>query len=403
MWKTIGCILGSCLALASCGSAGQMVAPEQSSRSAAMGNLSPATLLADAAEWLWNQQAKDGGWHSQQYAFLRSGEAMTPVVLSALWEVPETVYPKPPKAMERALKFIRLHVNELGMIGLSDPEIPEYPNYATAYALSCLVRAENPADMQLITRMANYLATEQYRTENGFPMDHLAYGGWGFGGYYPEGSTGHMDIAHTRRALAALQLAGQTDKQVFRRAEIFLRLVQKRPEETRFQPAKQIPQELTNRPVPYDGGFYFSPIVHDANKGRETRLAGRPYFASYASATCDGVLALLDCGVPANDQRVVDGVAWLKDHPRLDYPEGIPEQHPEPWGDSIRFYHLAVRAEVYSALDWPGGWRKALGRELADHQRGDGSFQNRDSHLMKEDDPLMCSALAVTALAKTVK
>ena len=103
-----------------------------------------------------------------------------------------------------------------------------------------------------------------------------------------------------------------------------------------------------------------------------------------------------------DDHRVADSAGWLEDHPRLDYPEGIPEEHPEPWGDAIRYYHLAVRAEAYSALDWPGSWREAVKNELAARQRRDGSFTNKESHLMKEDDPLLCTALAVMALVKSV-
>jgi len=274
VWKQIGLALWLGTVMAGCGPATHVEANGAANQTADIADPKTANPLADAAKWLWNRQAADGGWHSEHYAFLRSGEAMTPMVLAALLEVPDTLYHPPPGPVEKGLDFIREHVNATGVIGLSDPEMPAYPNYASAYALSCLVRAGDSADTPLIEKMASYLASEQFRTANGFPPEHLAHGGWGFGGFRPEGSTGHMDIAHTRRVLDALRLTGHADEHLFRRVEIFLRLLQRRPDERRPQPAKQIPAELIDKPAAYDGGFYFSPIVHDANKGREVTLAG---------------------------------------------------------------------------------------------------------------------------------
>src|SRR5688572_8476318 len=52
--------------------------------------------LARAAGWLWAQQSEDGGWHSQTYGLLKSGQALTPFVLHALLDVPEDVAARPP-------------------------------------------------------------------------------------------------------------------------------------------------------------------------------------------------------------------------------------------------------------------------------------------------------------------
>jgi hypothetical protein len=122
------------------------------------------------------------------------------------------------------------------------------------------------------------------------------------------------------------------------------------------------------------------------------------YFRSYATATCDGVLALLSAGVPRDDERVVHAIEWLRQHDDLAYPQGVPADHPEPWGEALRFYHYAVRAEAYAALNWPGDWKTRLAAEVARHQAADGSFRNDLSPLMKEDDPLLCTALAAIAL-----
>ena len=46
------------------------------------------SALGRAVRWLWSQQSEDGGWHSQTYGLLRSGQSLTPFVLDALLAVP---------------------------------------------------------------------------------------------------------------------------------------------------------------------------------------------------------------------------------------------------------------------------------------------------------------------------
>src|SRR5262245_4588407 len=91
--------------------------------------------LRAACQYLWGQQADDGGWHSKQYGVLRSGQALTPFVLHALLQVPENVCPRPAGGVDRALQFIREHIDEHGALGHTDPDISEYPVYSTAYAI----------------------------------------------------------------------------------------------------------------------------------------------------------------------------------------------------------------------------------------------------------------------------
>jgi squalene-hopene/tetraprenyl-beta-curcumene cyclase len=367
------------------------------------------TQLAEAADWLWSQQDADGGWHSEQYALLKSGQAYTPFVLHTLLNVPRSICAPPPHGVEQALAFLRKHVSQQGVLGLADPDILEYPNYATSYALRCFVEAGTGEDRALIKRMRDYLIDQQYRAENGFGPKHLAHGGWGFGGVLRNGSPGHMDLAHTRRVLEALRSSGRIPKDTTQRAQTFLALVQRDPEDPRKQPTLQediyrawlntiriaVGKKYT---IPFDGGFYFSPIVLGANKGREKLSVAGSYFCSYASATCDGILSLLATGAGRQDRRIQAAVDWLQKHPQIHYPAGVPQEHPEPWGEAIHFYHLSVRGEVSSRLDLPGTWRMDIVRELAARQAIDGSYQNKMSPLMKEDDRLLATTLAVQAL-----
>src|SRR5579862_5479712 len=77
------------------------------------------------AEYLWQQQAADGGWHSHTYGLLRSGQSLTPFVLKALLQVHPELYPPPAAKVDRALAFIRTHTQPDGALGLAEPDIPD--------------------------------------------------------------------------------------------------------------------------------------------------------------------------------------------------------------------------------------------------------------------------------------
>jgi hypothetical protein len=368
--------------------------------------------LRRAAEYLWRAQSPDGGWHSGRYAVLREGKALTPFVLYALLQVPDEIADRPALEVEAALSYIRQSVGENGAIGLDDPDLLEYPNYSTAYAIRCLLFAGNPADRPLIRRMAEYLASTQYGEAHGFEPSHVAYGGWGFAAPRVPGVADHMDLGHTRCVLQALVEADAAldefalDERVLPRAELFLRLLQRAPEESRPHP---LPADWLGTAEAwhagggrsFDGGFYFSPVVLAANKAGFAD--DPPHWQSYATATCDGLLSLLSLGADGDDPRTRSAMAWLATHPDLDYPQGVPRDDPQRWGESIRFYHYAARAAVLQRLPVEDRASRASRRKLAElvakRQRPDGSFVNAAGHLMKEDDPLVCTALAVLALS----
>jgi hypothetical protein len=407
--------------------------------------------LDRAVDYLWSQQADDGGWHSPQYGVLRSGQALTPLVLHAFVTLPQEIQAEPADGFDRAAAFLVQRIDARGSLGHDDPDIIEYPVYSTAYALRSFERLsqlsrEYPAYTQAaearetklgrqLTKvrfdvqreLAGFLVAAQFQESNGFKSSEAAYGGWGFDAPLKPGRPGHMDLAHTRRAIEALAdtkwnhraAPYMTIPEVNTRLEHFLRVVQKLPQAA-ARPQVAAPNQAAlapppssdseqsssgeiaaitpaaDAPPPFDGGFYFSPVVLDANKGRQEDEP-TPHWRSYATATCDGILALLAAGVPREDERVTAAEAWLQSHTDLDYPQGVPTEHPEPWGEAIRFYHYAVRAEVYRKLGWPADERLRLATAVSAKQDPDGSFVNRESALMKEDDPVMCTALAVVA------
>lgn len=355
-------------------------------------------LIYRTCDYLWNQQAADGGWHSTKHGILKSGQAYTPFVLMHLMEVPDSLYPKTPEKIQHALQFIRKHCKPEGIVGLSDPDILEYPNYATAFALRVLIRNGDDQDQELIQKMIQYLLDQQFDESRDIPPGHPAYGSWGFGETNLSGGfVGHADLSHTRRVLEALREAGLEKDSAFYKVRSFLKIVQNHPS-SKPDSLKERTQKL------YDGGFYYSPIVTGANKGE---LAGdsnekNPHYRSYATATADGLLASLASAYSITEAPVKDAMNWLRRNPTWAYPQGIPEESPAQWHQVLVLYHLSVRAEAYSAVNEPGSWKSTLKSILKQKQQQDGSFANPQGARNKENDPILGSTLALKALLCTL-
>jgi len=307
-----------------------------------------------AAAFLWSKQDPDGGWHSDTYGLLRSGQSLTPFVLLALLDAPDV----PPEAVDRAVAFIRANTNPAGEVGRSDHSLEDYPNFATALALRALERAGRKDGIeQLRTALRRQQFTEQNGWEDGTP----AYGAWGMGGPvrkppYP----GHVDLSMTRHVLQAL--AGIPDGRAMK---------------------------YLDRCQNGDGGFMFSTVVLDANKAGVGK--------SYGTATADGLLSLLALSTKPDHPKVAAALAWLTQHHRTDGVPGFQDSDAK-WRDGMLYYYLAASAQAFRQTGGgPGSWKADLIRSLGSRQRLDGSFKNA-SFLMKEDDPMIATTFALIAL-----
>ena len=358
------------------------------------------TILARAVAYLRCKQGPDGAWRSETYGLLKSGQSLTPFVLHALSLVPSTLNPNAEESIRLAMAALRRNADAQGVHGRSDPDLLDYPNYATAYALRCFLRHGDDHDLPLVRQAALHLLTLQFSERDGFGSDSTVHGGWGFGITERPTFSSFVDLSHTRRVLQALREADLLPSETRKRALRFLAVLQNHPSATppTFSPTLPL---LGDDSPPFDGGFHASPNVAYANKGRSARhpRSGASYFRSYATATADGILALLAAGAPPNDPKVRSAARWLRDNEGWNLPSGIPAEHHEPWAESMRYYHLAVRAEAYASLNEPGPWRQNLVNFLSAKQRTDGSFLNPEGKLMKEDDPILTTTYAVLALA----
>jgi prenyltransferase beta subunit len=312
------------------------------------------SMARKAASFLWSKQEADGGWHSETYGLLRSGQSLTPFVLFAVCGEPEARE----VAVDHAVAFILKNTSNDGEVGRSDPSLLDYPNFATSLAVRSLEKAGRKDG---VNRLRAALRRQQFTEGNGWERDTPPYGAWGMGGPirkppYP----GHVDLSMTRHVLEAL--SGFRDE----KALTFLR---------RCQNA--------------DGGFMFSTVVLDANKAGVGN--------SYGTATADGILALLALSAKTDDPNVVSALAWLTRHHRSDGVPGFDESSAK-WRDGMLYYYLAASAQAFrQTRGGPDGWQVDLVRSLAARQRDDGSFKNA-SFLMKEDDPLIATTFALLAL-----
>jgi hypothetical protein len=313
--------------------------------------------LSRGIGYLWRRQAASGGWHSETYGLLRSGQSLTPLIVNALLDAGAT--PNDPR-IQRAVAFLAGNVSVDAAVGLTGDD---YPCYATALTLRAFVRTKNP----LAPRLTQWLHSRQMCPENGWLPRHEAFGAWGIGGAPRTApDSGHVDLSMTRHVLEALAEAGvpATDR-AMRNALIFV-----------------------NRCQNADGGFYFSTVETGANKAGESPSG----FVSYATATADGLLSQIAAGA-ANSRPAL---LWLQanDHPQL--PAGFNRPPRDRYAEGLRYYYAdaATRAFRAAGVSRAVPYKRAL--RLA--QRPDGSWRN-DEALVKEDDPLIATAFAVFALA----
>jgi hypothetical protein len=339
----------------------------------------PQPPLRKAAVWLWSRQETDGGWHSHTYGLLRSGQSLTPFVLGALLEVPEDVYPLPRAGLERALAFVRAHTLPSGALGLADRDIPDYPNYATALAVSAIGRAKLAGWQQQIAPMVAWLRTQQFTEQNGWHPADPAYGAWGMGGdRRTPPDTGHVDLSMTHYVLDALHAAGAPGSDpAFAAARVFVERCQN------FDP---------QHPDDADGGFFFSTTEFDTNKAGHDGT----HFRSYGTTTADGILSLLATGHALTDTRVMAARRWLSAHHRdMGVPGFVGEAY-QRWPQGLAFYYSAAGTRAFRELSVDPG--AAVFEGLRRTQHADGSWANPEN-LVKEDDPLIATPFAIRALA----
>ena len=289
-----------------------------------------------ALAWLGEHRRADGAWGSEVYGVMREGHAVTALIACVTGD-------------ERALDFIAASLGKDGSLGTTC-DVKEYPTYATALALRAFA-AYRP-NHAAIPAMIGYLRHSQFAEPRWTP-ERVEYGGWAYSAESRDiQPITYLNISVTSFVVEALADAGvpATDA-VFVRARRFI-------ERCRT-----------------GGGWQFTPLQDPLNKAGQ----GRPY----ASPAADAAIALAAMG---DDPSAP--VAWLEarfDASRVPGLDG-------DFADGLKFYWLARAAQALPSR------RGAIRRALLECQRADGSWCNPQGR-MREDDPIVATALALAALA----
>ena len=383
----------------------------------------------NSVQWLWNQQSADGAWHSETHAVLRDGRALTPYILYYLLQVPNTVYPHDKESINKAVEFIQKDMQRSITMGKDSVTEFNYPNYSASYALRVLHLTKTDTVLQKI--IADYLLDQQFLENRSIRPGQLAYGGWGYG--EPDlqpGEFGHVDLSHTRHIAEALIethfldsifadlpspliLVSRDDLKKPPKDEIDVLTVNEKRKlaielflagAQRWTSDSRLFEGCTSRNrLPYDGGFISSAATLATNKSIPVQIEGAGlHYPSYATATCDGLLALHVLGLQKTS-TYKDAVKWLTDHQRIDVIDGLSKDDPEQWYLIMHYYHWAVRAEAMIVAGIDGPWKEKLRKALFDEQLENGSYINPLGGVNKEDDPLMATIFCVQAFTKVAK
>ncbi|HEV8606428.1 MAG TPA: hypothetical protein VGQ99_13730 [Tepidisphaeraceae bacterium] len=344
--------------------------------------------LQSASRFLVQHQSPDGAWRSETYGFLKDGASLTPHVAVILSQLPEAKF-HTNAAVENARKFLRT-VGRENLI---------YPVY-TAADLNKLFSHEPGIRSLWLGLLEQHQLTESLD----WRLSDAEYGGWSYAINPPRrpadiknrGPWDWSNLSATAAAMAALREAGMSDADpAISPALLFVERCQNLPPEG-YQGDEKFD----------DGGFFFSPAEPIRNKaGSAGADRYGPRFNSYGSATVDGILLLMDCGLPADHPRIEAARVWFAKRFDVEHNPGTFVPANEDLRDATYFYYCRGLARVMQRLGWRQ-WQKdkqsidgasAIIEALLKRQRPDGSWVNSFTD-GREDDPLVATPMAAEAL-----
>jgi hypothetical protein len=228
------------------------------------------------------------------------------------------------------------------------------------------------------------LLQAQVTEGRGFAKDSPDYGGWDLLGV--DDATGITTGSNVSVTLYALEaIADDDDKAAVAARELGLAWL------TRAQKATA------------DGGFPFTADAVSLNNKAQWRDAEHRQPRSYGTCTADGLQALLHCGERDSSESVGAAVRWLTEHKAVEVVPGFEDLPAElGWRDGLRYYYAQSLARVLRRLPTAVAEERAekLAAWLLKAQVA-GAWKS-ESARMREDDPLIATSFALTALAQLV-
>ena len=344
----------------------------------------PLTEAIDAAVdkalgWLEVQQNDNGSWNYNGYPNVG-------VTATAAFAFLQRGYPESNRTVSKAIEFIlsKQHQHDNTLFFSSDRLVgPSYQIlnavYETSLAILAFIATDNSDYEDTIHKARDYLVASQnsedveYSFGLSCPDSHWAYGGWGYHYGYLEERQVYSDLSNTQFALMALAAARlPIDSEVWQKAQIFVSRCQ--------QP---------------DGGFDYQPPQGNYPSG-----------GSYNTMSAAGVWGLRLLGVPLDDERILNGLEWLRRHYAYhEVPLGFGD---EKW----HYYWLWTAARALLHSDLPGilephppleGWYWDFAGYLVEYQKEDGFWfdpTHKWSSGFLREPPEYATGLALLVLLK---
>jgi hypothetical protein len=355
--------------------------------------------LAAAVHFLRGRQSPDGAWRSEVYGVFREGDSLTPLVLHTLLAASAD---GESAAVRRGSAYLAALIRPDGPGGVRGLN---YPAYTAALSGAVLSHPCNSTHGQARAAWLGYLKERQLTEALGWHPSDPEYGGWGYAHGLPRkpppGQPAppftESNLSATVFALEALQAAGALDEPTRERAQHFLGRCQN------YQPDPARHDARFD-----DGGFFFigdDPLRNKAGVAGRDR-DGRQRYSSYGSTTADGLLGLLACGLSPASPRPAAARQWLAEHFSVAVHPGTFAADRRAVQASVYYYYCRSLARALGRcgireVETPAGpvpWAEALAEELRQRQRPDGSWVNHAVEV-REDDPIVATALAAAALA----
>ena len=302
-----------------------------------------------AAKWLAARQSPDGAWRSDTYGAFRDGRALTPVVLRTMATVDHDS-----GVCRRACGWLLEKGEEL---------FETYPVHLASAVLEVAPRLPKLAPLASVARTR--LEALQCATS----------GGWSYSPIPPPRAGGAAPMQEANLSATAIALDGlRPGGADLRKALAFVRSCQ---------------NQATGDEAHDDGGFFQMPDDPARNKaGRAGKdRHGTERFRSYASATADGLRALISCGEKTDSPRVLAAAEWLR---RFRW---TPQGGRNAPADLIYYTarSIAVTRPLVTGIPLPAAMIEA-------EQKPDGSWRNPAGE-MREDCPVVATSLALEALS----
>jgi len=345
-------------------------------------------VYGKALDFLVSRQSSNGGFG--QIPGEGEGEVgITSMVVRALATAPEPFRARGRAAAEKAVGYVLGCQQEDGSFTQGRSGLT---TYRTAMAIAALSAFDRARYAEQIKRAAAFLRTDQLDDGEGLDAKQAQHGGFGYGKTGRGG--GGADLSNTHIALAALKDAGvPASDPVFQRALVFLR---------RCQNDSEVNDGVGIKPTG-DGGFAYEP----GGRGGETNPDGTKSLPSYASMTYAGLLSLAFAGQGDDTRAVRAALGWIRANYTLEENRGLGTRSDPKGGQQGLYYYyytfakcLAARGKGTVATEQGDRrWARDLWDALAARQRPDGSFVNQADGRHWEQDPVLCTAYALNAMA----